>query len=250
MALSTAGSSSFTNVDGFTGVVSLCSRTSSARVAASKRALASEDFVEHQAQRIDIALHGDFASGELLGRHVGGRSVADLVAGNFVGERGQAKVGDHHLAAAVEHDIGWFQIAMEDALGVRGGEAGAQLARDFDSFVRWQSADAAQQRAEIFAVDVFHRQIRLAFDLAEIVHAADIGMRDLARDADFIVEAAEGGWIARGHFGQEFERHLLAEREIVRAIDFSHAAAAEERNDPVAIGEQRSREKTAFGERT
>jgi hypothetical protein len=74
-------------------------------------------------------------------------------------------------------------------------------------------------------------------------------VRNLARDADFIVEASEGGWIARGHFGQELERDFLAEREVVRAINFAHAAAAKERDYAVTAGEQRAGQKAAFGKR-
>ena len=139
---------------------------------------------------------------------------------------------------------------MQNALGVRGGQAGAQLARDLDRLVGRQAADAAQQRAEVFAIHVLHRQVRLAVHFAEIVNAADVGMRDLARDADFIVEARQRGWIARGHFGQELERDLLAQREIVRAIHFAHAAAAEQRDDAVAIGQQRTGQEAAFVQRT
>ena len=76
----------------------------------------SENFVEHQAERIDIALHRDFSTGQLLRRHVGGSAIADLFARDFVGERGEAEIGDHHLAAAVEHDVGGLQIAMQHTL--------------------------------------------------------------------------------------------------------------------------------------
>ena len=62
-------------------------------------------------------------------------------------------------------------------------------------------------------------------------------MRDLARDADFIVEARKRGRIARRHFGQELERDFLAECEVVRAINFAHPAAAEQRDDAIAAGE-------------
>ncbi len=75
-------------------------------------------------------------------------------------------------------------------------------------------------------------------------------MRDLARDADLIVETGQRGGIARGHFGQELERDFLPEREVVRAIDFAHAAAAEERDDAITTGEQRAGQEAAFGQRT
>ena len=50
-----------------------------------------------------------------------------------------------------------------------------------------------EQRREVLAVHVFHGDERRAFDFADVVHAADVGMRDLAGDADFAVEARRGG---------------------------------------------------------
>src|ERR1019366_8200225 len=99
---------------------------------------------EHQAKRVDVALHRDFSSGELLGRHVGRGAVANLFARDFVGERGKAEISYNDVASAVEHDVGRLQIAMQNALGVSRGEAGAQLARYFDRFVGRQAADSAQ----------------------------------------------------------------------------------------------------------
>ena len=92
---------------------------------------------------------------------------------------------------AVDHDVGGLQIAMQHALVVRGGQTRAELARDLQRLIGGQPADAAQQRAEIFAIDVFHGKKRLAVDFADVVDAADIGMRDLARDAHFVVEARQ-----------------------------------------------------------
>ena len=58
-------------------------------------ALAGEHFVQHQAERIDIAARGDFLARLLLRRHVGGRAVAEIgCSGIFGSQRGQAEVGD------------------------------------------------------------------------------------------------------------------------------------------------------------
>ena len=51
-----------------------------------------------------------------------------------------------------------------------------------------EKRQAPQQRGQILAVHVFHRQPGGAFGFADIVHAADIGMRDLPRDAHFVAE--------------------------------------------------------------
>ena len=50
--------------------------------------------------------------GQLLGGHVGGSAAAHFVALDLVGHPGQAKICDHDLAAAIEHDVGRLQVAM------------------------------------------------------------------------------------------------------------------------------------------
>ena len=63
-------------------------------VLAVERALAGEDLVEHEAERVDVAARRDLAAGELLGRHVGGRAGAN----RFAGGARQPEVGDADLA--------------------------------------------------------------------------------------------------------------------------------------------------------
>ena len=104
---------------------------------------------------------------------------------------GEAEIGEQHLAARVEHDVGRLQIAMQDALLVRGREPGAQLAGDLERLVGGKPPDAPQQRAEVLAVDVLHREEVQAFHFAEIVDAADVRMRHLARDAHLVAETLQ-----------------------------------------------------------
>lgn len=51
-------------------------------------------------------------------------------------------------------------------------------------------------------------------------------MRDLARDADFIVEARQRALVAGRAFGKELQRHGMAQLEIGRAIHSAHSASA------------------------
>ena len=111
----------------------------------SEGAFAGEDFVEHQPQRVDVAEHGDFPALQLLWGHVSGSAAADFRATDIVGNSRETEVGDDGLTATVEHDVGGLEVAVQNAFGVGGGEAGANLAGNLDGFVRWQAADAAQQ---------------------------------------------------------------------------------------------------------
>ena len=54
--------------------------------------------------------------------------------------------------------------------------AGADLSRDFDSFVRRKPANATNDRSKVFAVDVLHRQKGNPIDIAYIKNAANVGM--------------------------------------------------------------------------
>ena len=79
-----------------------------------------QQLVECGTQRIDVgAMIDRHAVGQrLLGAHVAER--AQQVAGH--GERGvrfdvgQAEVGDPDLALAVQHEVGWFDVAVDDPL--------------------------------------------------------------------------------------------------------------------------------------
>ena len=71
-------------------------------------------------------------------------------------------------------------------------------------------------------------------------------MRDLAGDADFAVKTLEQALVLRGLFGQELQRHRLAEGEVGSAVDFAHAAAAQQSDDAIASAQQGAREKAAF----
>jgi hypothetical protein len=89
-------------------------------------ALAGEQLVQQQAQRVNIALDGDLGAGQLLRRHVGRRAAAH-VALQLAVKPASPKSMITALAAAVDHDVGRLQIAVQHALFVRRGEAGADL---------------------------------------------------------------------------------------------------------------------------
>jgi hypothetical protein len=66
---------------------------------------------------------------------------------------------------------------------VRRGQVGTHLVGKFSGLVGGKTSDAAEKAAEVFAVDLLHREILLAFHFADIVNAADVGVSDLVRDA-------------------------------------------------------------------
>ena len=80
---------------------------------------------------------------------------------DFARRAGEPEVRDADPAGAVEHHVGRLEVAVDDAALVRRGEAGADLARDLERALLGEAADALQQRREVLAVDVLHRQERV-----------------------------------------------------------------------------------------
>ena len=58
------------------------------------------------------------------------------------------------------------------------------LEPDHDGFVLRQTADAAKQRGQVFAFDIFHRQEVLPVYFADIEQPADVWMRDFPGEPD------------------------------------------------------------------
>ena len=130
---------------------------------------------------------------------------------------------------------------MQHALLVRGGEPRGDLARDVERLVLREAPDAAQQRREVLAVHELHREEVLPLGLADVPHAADRRVRDLARHAHLAVEALEALGVALERARQELEGDRLLELQVVGAVDLAHPAAAEQADDAVALGEHRAR---------
>ncbi len=197
-------------------------------------ALAREHLIKHQAEGVDVAALAGLAACKLLGSHVCRRALAGVDAGDAAGERGQPEIGDQHLAASVDHDVAGFEVAVQDAFFVRGVEPGAQAAGDIQGLFRRQASDAAKERGEILSVHILHREKWRAFRFPDIIDAADIGMRDLAGDADFGAEALQRRTAGRMG-GQELERYFLAEDDVERAVNFAHSATAESAGNAISL---------------
>ena len=100
----------------------------------------------------------------LLGGHVGG--AAERAAGHGQSEvalriadhAGDAEVGDLHPALAVQQNVFRLDVAVPDALGVRGLECIANAGHDGERLLR-REASGTHGLAEVHTIDVFHQQI-------------------------------------------------------------------------------------------
>ena len=120
------------------------------------------------------------------------------------------------------------------------------MACDVQRFVRWKPADAPQQGSEIFTIDILHGEEGLAVDIAHVVHAANVGMGDPPRHPHLVAKAFEQGFVAGGFVGQKLHGDALSERQVVGAVNLTHAAFAEQRDDTVAPGQKAPGKETTF----
>ena len=104
-----------------------------------------------------------------------------------------AEVGDADVAVAVDHHVGRLEIAVQHAALVRRGDAGAQLPRELDRLVLRNASDAAEQRRQILAVDVLHREEAAAVGDAEVVQPARRSCATLAARRAARCETARAG---------------------------------------------------------
>ena len=204
-------------------------------------AAAGEHLEHHQAEGVKIGARRGGETIELLGRHVRRRAGELRVARARRG--GQPEVGDPRAAAAVDHDVGWLQIAMHEAAVVRRREARADVARQRQRLVGREASDAPEQRGEVFAIDVLHGDEVIAVDFNHVVQATDVRVRDLPADAHLVVERVEAARVADRNV---FERDALAELQVIGAVDLPRPSAADQRNDPVAARDDQAGGESRF----
>ena len=177
----------------------------------------------------------------MLGSHVLKRAQD----GPFLGERLVHRPGRRDLALQGgdpeveqlrarfrQHDVGRLQIAVDDSLPVGVGECTGDLDREAQDLIERQRT-SAQALREGFSLEMLHHDELNAALLADVVERADVRMADLGDGQGLALETLDALGILRLFWFQDLDRHRPVEAGVGRAIDLSHAAGAEPRNDRV-----------------
>ena len=135
---------------------------------------------------------------------------------------------------AVEQDVGGLDVAVHEPDGVRGVERGADLQRDARDAAGRDAALAGEQALQVGPGHVAHDEVEVAALLAGRVDRDHVGMVDRRRDARLALEALAEAGIARPLGGDQLDGDGPAERQLGRAVDDAHAAAAGDRLDAAA----------------
>ena len=208
---------------------------------------------DDQAERIDVRPLIDRLGPRLFRRHVPDRPDHLRTHGHGVRGRGgarprDAEVHDHGVIGLVHHDVGGLQIPMHDPRVVGRQQAGGDLPGDGQRSLDRQPALLLEDRCQVRSLDVRHRDVLDAVDLADVVDADDVPVRDLSGEQQFALEPAfellrdEG---LRGEVGpNHLDRDCHLQDLVPRLVDGAHPTHAEQPDDvvpgpkfwPTAIG--------------
>ena len=199
------------------------------RRVASERRRASDGFVEHRPQAINIRAGVDLAdaTGGLFGRHRGG-GAEDGAGGRGVAvvPAGEAEVGEVGGAVAVEEDVRRFDVAVEDAVVVEVVDGAGDLGDEVDGFVERQRS-VAEECSQIVAVDEIHGAPQLPFLVTGVVDRHDARVADAGGQTRLGEEPAAllDGGAAPGC--QKLHRHVTPQMEMPGPVDDSHPSPSQ-----------------------
>ena len=126
-----------------------------------------------------------------------------------------------------------FQIPMNDSFLMGGFERLCDLPGDPERLLDRNPA-ARDALVQALAVHEFENKELLPVEFVEAVDLRDMRMIQGGEELGFATEASDTIRIVRERYGHDLERDFPSELGVFRAIDFAHAAAAEQGDDLVA----------------
>jgi len=142
----------------------------------------------------------------------------------------QSEVEHLHRAVVAYFHVGRLEIAMHDALFVRGFERLGDLSRDGQRLV---DRDGALDNAicESRPVDELHHQRDNAIAFLEAVQDGDVGMVQRGEYFGFALKSCEPFRVGGERVWQHLQRDLTFQRRVSRLVDLAHSAFAKFRED-------------------
>ena len=213
---------------------------------ARERRRAGRHLVEDDAEREQIAAAVDLEAPRLLRRHVvdgaqrrtGGR---ELIGGprlgrdrpaSGLGQLRHAEVQHLHFTAPGDEQVRRLEVAVDDALAMRGVERVGDVLAVAQHLVQRDRA-ARDPRLQRLALQQLHHHELLAGVLADVVQRADVRMIERRDGARLAEEALHRLRLATRFLGQELDRDLAAQPQVLGGVDHAHAAAAERLLDSI-----------------
>ena len=205
---------------------------------ATERGLAREHLIEGRAEREDVGPVVDATGvGELLGRHVAGR--AEGGAGRGVGGRHflghdlrQPQVGELHLPAPGEQDVGRLDVAVDqpdlvERLAQRLGDRLGDLHGSPDG----DGVSLAEVSLQRLPIDELHDDVEVPVGLAAVEDADDARRLEAGGQPGLAEEPVGDAGLLREVGVQELDRHVEVEVAVAAPVDDAHAPLADPREE-------------------
>ena len=147
------------------------------------------------------------------------------------------------MIAVAHHDVGRFEIPVDDPVFVSPGDAVRELEGDLEKPPRRQMPPG-NELIERVALQELHRQITGGLRLtrnhrvADLVDHHDVGVIQGRGGARLVLEAAYALRICGTVLAKDLERDVAPEASVPRPVDLAHASAAERRDYSVGAESQ------------
>ena len=140
-------------------------------------------------------------------------------------ERARPKSRTRTRPSSRDDDVVGLEVAVDEARRVGGGEALAGLQHHGEHLAP-RTLAGAQPPAQRLALHEFHDEVDLALELADLVHADDVGVGEPGHRLGLAVQAGASEAVAlRGP--QQLDGDLAVELVVVGRVDDAHAALAD-----------------------
>ena len=134
--------------------------------------------------------------------------------------------------ARLDLDVGRLEVAVDDALGVRGFETLGDLDEKRKRLLERDGA-ALDAVGECRALDHLHGQEVRRLGLLEPVDGGDVGVVERRQHPRFALEARQSFGIDGYILRQCLDRDVAPEPRVARAVDHTHASRPERGDDLV-----------------
>ena len=201
---------------------------------AGKGKLEAEQLVEDRPGRKHVRARVDGPAFHLFGRHVVQRAHhhAGLRHARPTEAR-DAEVENLQNPVVADDDVAGLDVAVHDARAMRVMEAGAEVLHDLKLPRQRRRLVALEERAERFALDVLHRDVRLAFVLADIVDGDDVDVLEPAGRSGLARESLAQLGVVKA-LAQHLDRHFPLDIRIAGEVKLPDPAFTDGAEDLVA----------------
>src|SRR5258708_3592937 len=211
-------------------------------VLARERFFAGHHFVEHDAQRKNVAAAVDGAALHLFRRHVAGRAhdVRGLLDGAELQNLRRAEIRDLDGIVGGEHEVRRLDVAVDDVAFMRELQRAASLLHDAQRARQRKRMAAIEQRLQALSLNQLHGDVVQAVFFAGVKYDNDVWMGQQSCGARLRLESRQefGAREPRALFTQPdgLDRDGTPDHWIHGFVNDTHRATAQFTDDFVSSG--------------